>query len=424
MKTTKYLRILVNALLIYSVLMSAICISFDTVNTLKYGALDLRNRVVGVRVLLNEEDPYFFKWEQDTPEEFVDARDFYSNFPMSRLTVPPSVLLLHSPFASIPYKTQQILWAFIQWLLLLLSIILLSNTTDSIIKKKIIWIIGLLIIASSFFWRLHIDKGQIYILFLFMIILSYWLVKKKDNYILSGFILGLTVSFRPPVILMGIPFLIKKKWKFIISGITGMLISFVSSLFIAPFPFWKSYFNSMEFHEKFHLLIIRPTYSFFNKIDVDGIKNAIFSANLPIEDSSIQDMFRIIFHLKVKAIILELSLIICISVLIFLLWKRIVKTKSNDILFYIGIVFVIISSFFLPAARLSYMNIYWLFPLSLIILITNDIKKTLKPELVFVIVGLFLNTMFYTFPKGVILSDYLMLFYIVITTIRITNSKY
>jgi len=384
MKTTKYLRILVNALLIYSVLMSAICISFDTVNTLKYGALDLRNRVVGVRVLLNEEDPYFFKWEQDTPEEFVDARDFYSNFPMSRLTVPPSVLLLHSPF----------------------------------------WIIGLLIIASSFFWRLHIDKGQIYILFLFMIILSYWLVKKKDNYILSGFILGLTVSFRPPVILMGIPFLIKKKWKFIISGITGMLISFVSSLFIAPFPFWKSYFNSMEFHEKFHLLIIRPTYSFFNKIDVDGIKNAIFSANLPIEDSSIQDMFRIIFHLKVKAIILELSLIICISVLIFLLWKRIVKTKSNDILFYIGIVFVIISSFFLPAARLSYMNIYWLFPLSLIILITNDIKKTLKPELVFVIVGLFLNTMFYTFPKGVILSDYLMLFYIVITTIRITNSKY
>lgn len=424
MKTTKYLKILVNALLIYSVLISAICISFDTVNTLKYGALDLRNRVVGTRVLLDEEDPYFFKWEQNTPEEFVDARDFYSNFPMSRLTVPPTVLLLHSPFASIPYKTQQILWAFIQWLLLLLSIILLSSTTDSIMKKKIIWIIGLLIVASSFFWRLHIDKGQIYILFLFMIILSYWLIKKKDNQILSGFILGLTASFRPPVILMGIPFLIKRKWKFILSGLAGMLISFVSSLFIVPFSIWKSYFNSMEFHEKFHLLIIRPTYSFFNKQVVDGIKNAIFSANLPIEDSSIQDMFRIIFHLKVKAIILELSLIICILILIFFLWRRIVKTKSNDILFYIGIVFVIISSFFLPAARLSYMNIYWLFPLSLIVLITNDIKKILKPELVFVIVGLFLNTMFYTFPKGVILSDYLMLFYIVITTFRITNSKY
>ena len=417
----KYWKILLNFLLIYSVLMTAICISFDTVNTLKYGALDFRNRVVGVRVLLDGEDPYFFKWKQNTPEELVDARDFYSNFPMSRLTVPPTVLLLHSPFASIPYKTQQILWAFIQWLLLLLSIVMLSNTTDSIIKKKIIWIIGLLIIASSFFWRLHIDKGQIYILFVFLITLSYWLVKKKDNHILSGFVLGLTVSFRPPVILMGIPFLIKRRWKFILSGIAGIMISFVSSLLIAPFSIWKSYSNSMEFHEKFHLLITRPTYGFFNKKVVDGVKNAIFSADLPIEDSSIQDMFRIFFDLKVRAITLELSLLVCILVLTILLWKKIVRTKSDNTLFYIGIVFVIISSFFLPAARLSYMNIYWLFPLSLIVIKTNDIKRLLKPELAFIIVGIFLNTTFYTFPKGIILSDYLMLFYFTISTFRINN---
>ncbi len=404
--------------------MSAISISYDTVNTLKYGALDLRNRVVGTRVQLDGKDPYFFKWDQSTPEKYVDARDFYYDLPVSRLTVPPNVLTLHAPFAGIPYKTQQILWAIMQWILLLISIILLSNIANSIIKKKIIWIIGLLIIASSFFWRLHIDKGQIYILFLFMIILSYWLVKKKDNYILSGFILGLTASFRPPVILMGIPYLIKRKWKFILSGLIGMIISFVSSLFIAPFSIWKSYFNSMEFHEKFHLLIIRPTYGFYNKIVVDGIKNAIFSANLQIEDSSIQDILRIFFHLKVKALILEISLLVCILVLIVFLWKRIVKTESNTLLFYVGLIFVIISSFFLPAARLSYMNIYWLPPLSLIVIKTNDIKNILKPELVFVIAGIALNTMFYIFPKGVILSDYLILSYLVITTFRITKSKY
>ena len=417
----KYWKILLNFLLIYSILMSAICISFDTVNTLKYGALDLRNRVVGVRVLLDGKDPYFFKWNQNTPEYYVDARDFYANFPMSRLTVPPSVLLLHSPFASIPYKTQQILWAIMQWLLLLMSIFLLSNTTDSVIKKKIIWIIGLLIVASGFFWRLHIDKGQIYILFVFLIILSYWLNRKKENQILSGFILGLTASLRPPVILMGIPFLIKRKWKFIISGFAGIIVSFLSSLFIAPFSIWKSYFNSMEFHEKFHLLIIRPTYGFFNKQVVDGIKNAIFSANLPMEDSSIQDLFRIFFDLKVKAIILELSLFVIILVFTILLWKRILKTKDNTSLFFIGAVYIILSSFFLPAARLSYMNIYWLFPLSLIVIKTNDIKRILKPELAFVIVGIFLNTMFNLFPKGVILSDFLMLFYFTISTFRINN---
>lgn len=420
----QYWKILLNFLLIYSVLMSAICITFDTVNTLKYGALDLRNRVVGTRILLAGEDPYFFKWNQDTLEEYVDARDFYSNFPMSRLTVPPSVLLLHSPFASIPYKTQQILWAIMQWILFLMSIFLLSNTTDSIIKKKILWIIGLLIVASSFYWRLHIDKGQIYILFVFLISLSYWLVKKKENQVLSGFILGLIASFRPPVILMGIPFLIKKKWKFIFSGVVGILISFLSSLFISPFSIWKSYFSSMEFHEKFHLLIIRPTYGFYNKRVIDGIKNAIFSADLAIEDSSIQDLLRIFFNLKVKAIILELSLFICILVLTILLWKKIVKSKDSIYLFYVGIVFVIISSFFLPAARLSYINIYWILPLSFIVLRTDDFKWILKPELAFVIVGIILNTTFRTFLKGVILSDYLILFYIVITTFRMTSYKH
>ncbi len=403
--------------------MSAICISFDTVNILKYGSLDLRNRVVGTRVLLEGNDPYFFKWEQETPEVIVDARDFYSNFPMSRLTVPPTILMLHAPFAGVTYKTQQILWAIMQWILLLMSIIMLSNTTDSIMRKKVIWIIGLLLIASSFFWRVHVDKGQIYILFVFLISLSYWLSKRKENDLLSGFVLGLTVSFRPTVILMGIPFLIKRRWKLIISGLAGILVSIISSLLIAPLSIWKSYFSSMEFHEKFHLLIMQPAYGFFNKNNVDGIKNAIFAADLPQEDSSIQDILRIFFDLKVKANILELSLIICILILTVLLWKRIVKTKSDVTLFYIGFVFVIISSFFLPAARLSYINVYWLLPLSFIVLKADVLKWILKPELVLLIVGIVLNTTFRIFPKGIILSDFLILFYVVITTFRISNSK-
>lgn len=419
----KYFKILLLFLLIYSVLMSAICISFDTVNILKYGSLDLRNRVVGARVLLDGNDPYFFKWNQNTPEYFVDSRDIYSNFPISRLTAPPTILMLHAPFAGIKYKTQQILWAVMQWILLLMSIIMLSNTTDSFIKKKVIWIIGLLLIASSFFWRVHVDKGQIYILFVFLIILSYWLSKRKENHILSGFVLGLTVSLRPTVLLMGIPFLIKRRWKFIISGILGIFVGFVSSLFITPFSIWKSYFGSMEFHEKFHLLIMRPVYGFFSKNNVDGIRKAIFAADLPQEDSSIQDILRIFFDLKVKANILELSLIICILILTAFLWKRIVKTKSDVTLFYIGFVFVIISSFFLPAARLSYINVYWLLPLSFIVLKTDVLKWILKPELALLIVGIALNTMFRIFPKGIILSDFLILFYVVITTFRISNSK-
>jgi len=401
--------------------MAAMGITLDTVNTLKYGAIDLRNRVVGTRVLLSGEDPYFFKWNNNTPEEMVDARDLYSDLPVSRLTVPPSVLLLHTPFREIPYKTQQIIWAIMQWLLLLISIILLSSLTESTVKKKIIWIIGLFLIASNYYWRTHIDKGQIYILFVALIIVAYWVLEKKKDDILSGFILGITASFRPTVILFGIPFLIKKRWKFIVSGITGILLSLSLSLIITPLSVWKSYFRSVEFHEKFHLLIIQPIYQLYKSQIVDGVKNPVFSANLPIEDSSIQDIIRIFLDVKVTASVLEFSLIVVLIILSLTLWKKIKKSRNDLQLFFIGTVFVIISSFFLPAARLSYMNVYWLIPLSFYVIQIEDLKQLLKPELVLLVIGIILNTSFNIFPKGIILSDYLFLFYYIIIMLRITK---
>ena len=375
MELEKYSNHLINAILIYSIFIAALCISFDTVNTLKYGAIDLRNRVVGTRVLLDGKDPYFFKWDDNTPEYFVDARDIYSNFPMSRLTVPPSVLLLHSPFASIPYKTQQILWAFIQWILLLVSILLLADIARSKIQKKIIWIVGLLFIAGSFFWRMHVSIGQNYILYTFLIILSFWLAKQKfkTHYFLSGFILGITTAFRFPVLLFAIPFLIQKKWRIITGGITGIIIVFSSTFFVANIGIWKSYFASLKFHEQFHLSILEPIYGLHPNSVIDGIKNAVFSANLPRADSSFQDIFRRYLNIKVHSQTLEISLIIILIVIIFFLYKNRSEKKSMEYLFFVGVALIFISEYFLPAARLSYNNVIWLPLLSFIIIRTSNI---------------------------------------------------
>ena len=194
MKGNNYTKYFIIALLIYSVLIAAICLSFDVMNTLKYGAIDLRNRVVGTRLLLKGEDPYYFKWNNDTPEYYIDARDFFKDLPVSRVTITPTFLLLHAPFAKINYKTQQILWAIFQWIMLIFIIVIFTKITDSEIRSKIIWIIGLLLIAGSFFWRLYIEKGQLYIFYVFLIVLAYWISKKdfKYNLLIAGRILGFT----------------------------------------------------------------------------------------------------------------------------------------------------------------------------------------------------------------------------------------
>src|SRR5207253_10639814 len=51
-----------------------------------YAGVDLRNRVVGARVLLAGEDPYAFRWQPGLPLELLDP---VYDPKAHRLTVPP-----------------------------------------------------------------------------------------------------------------------------------------------------------------------------------------------------------------------------------------------------------------------------------------------------------------------------------------------
>jgi hypothetical protein len=426
MKKNKYINIFTIILLGYSIIMAAICISFDTMNTLKYGAIDLRNRVVGARLLLEEEDPYYFKWNNETPEYYVDARDFFYNLPVSRLTVPPSFLLLHAPFARIPYKTQQILWAIFQWMMLIFIIVVFSKITDSGIKSKIIWIIGLLLIAGSFFWRLHIEKGQVYMLFAFLIVLAYWISKQdfKYNFLIAGIILGFTLSLRPPVILMGIPFLIYRKWKVITGGIIGVIIGIASSFIIADFSTWQNYFSAMKIHELFHLGIIQSSISLHPNFNIiEGVKNSVISGNLPMIDSSFQELFRRYLDVKVQSSILWISLITVILLFSIFLFRKRKQDVSIEMIFLVGLTLVFLSEFFLPAARLSYNNVIWLPLLSFIIIIPKDLKRLLNFNLIFLFSAFLFNSLYRIFYKFILLADFCMLFYIIIMMLYLLEKE-
>ncbi len=395
-------------------------------NTLKYGAIDLRNRVVGARLLLKGEDPYYFKWNNDTPEYYVDARDFFKDLPVSRVTVTPSFLLLHASFAKINYKTQQILWAIFQWMMLIFVIVIFSKIADSEIKSKIIWIIGLLLIAGSFFWRLYIEKGQLYIFYVFLIVLAYWISKKdfKYNLLIAGIMLGFTLSLRPPVILMGIPFLIYRKWKVIVGGIIGIITGISSSFIIADFSVWQNYFSAMKIQELFHLGIIKSSIGLHPNFNmIEGVKNSVLSGDLPMIDSSFQEMFRRYLDVQVQSNILWISLIILIlSFSIFLFRKR-KQEISIEMIFLIGLTLVFLSEFFLPAARLSYNNVIWLPLLSFIIIIPKDMKRLLNFGLIFLFSAFLFNSLYRIFFKFILLADFCMLFYSVIMMLYLLEKE-
>ncbi|MBE9043779.1 hypothetical protein IQ255_05055 [Pleurocapsales cyanobacterium LEGE 10410] len=136
------------------VFLSAIAITilafiFDLRNTLTYPGTDLRNRVVGARLMLEGIDPYFFKWHTGLPETFYDPLDIPSEA-LSKLSVPPTVLVLHSTIAKLPYLQQKILWLIVQWGAFIGTVSIFIKGSDSKIKASAVAIVGFFLPIAFF----------------------------------------------------------------------------------------------------------------------------------------------------------------------------------------------------------------------------------------------------------------------------------
>jgi hypothetical protein len=361
----------INLLLIFAVFFSIIGFFEDIKVSTIYGGIDLRNRVVGARLAKLGKNPYFFKWDKSYSYKILDPRD-YPELPMNRLTVPPTVLQLHSIFCDLPYKTQRYLWTFLQWIMLLLAIHLFAKTVSNIEMRKLIWIINLFFIASGFIFRLHVERGQIYILYTFLFALGYNIYNSRIKFseFLSGLIIGYAGALRFPLLLVGLPFLLKRKLKFIFGQISGFIIGILSSILFSGIETWKSYFRAMPLHTKYHQGLFELGTDKYPYLDVEGFKNLWIGARLPISDSSIQGILKSYFDIYIPEYLLYASFLIVLSGSVLVFVKKI-KNFSSTTLFLYASIMILVSELFIPAARYSYNNVFWITLFSLFLIEFN-----------------------------------------------------
>ncbi|MDO9577105.1 MAG: glycosyltransferase family 87 protein [Candidatus Cloacimonadales bacterium] len=369
--------LILNVLLIFVVFITITGFLQDISNTMKFGGVDLRNRVVGARLLKADFDPYFFKWKQGDPLELLDPRDRMEN-EVNMVTVTPATLLLLSPFTKIRYNLQRFIWFALQWLLFLSSIYLFVNTSDSSYDKKFIWLLCLFFIDSSLFWRLHVERGQIYIFYVFMISLVYFIIHSKlsSAKLISGIVLGIAIIFRPTLVLIALTFLIFKNWKFIIGTLIGSVAAFVSSLLLVDWQDWQSYFNAMKIHANNHLSNIQFAESNYPYTNIEGIGNLYGLANIPVLDTSLQFLLKSIGIRVSEEILMFILLMIIVTV--FLILRKIYLTTSQ--IFLTGCVLIFLADFFLPAARFPYNNVMFLPVLAILILERNNLLEVFNPD--------------------------------------------
>jgi len=240
-------------------LVLALAVSFwiDADNAGQGGAIDLRNRVTGARVLAAGLDPYTYKWTRDQPEIYCDP---YNNphMTVSKTTSSPALLALTLPLASLPYRSAQYLWFVTQWALLLGTGWLWWQAAGGR-RERLLF--GAIFAAFTFGvgWRLHAERGQCYILFTFL--LALWLAGTwragRGWAFAAGFAAGTLALARPPCLLL-LPVLAWRRRDQLPGLAAGLALGLVAPMLFVG-AIWGDYGHGMQQHAYYYLNHLLPS---------------------------------------------------------------------------------------------------------------------------------------------------------------------
>ncbi|MBC7228949.1 MAG: DUF2029 domain-containing protein [Actinobacteria bacterium] len=401
------------AILILAALLSAWGFIQDFRHTWEYGGVDLRNRVVGARLLWEDLDPYYFKWSEDYPDTLLDPMDNPDN-EVSRVTVPPTVLVLHLPLAWLSYAAQRTAWLFVQWLLFLASVFLLSRCAPSRGIAAGVWIAGLLLSATPF-WRFHVERGQIYILYAFLIALSFWLYMRRWRHaaLASGVALGFLAALRPTFVFMAVPLLVFRKWRSCVGLACGLLALLLICAPFAGISTWESYVRAMRHHEGDNIGLNQPIGSLYRDRLIEGMDNLRSFLRTPIINTSVQWYFKYHFQKDVGSAFLALMMaaVVLLMTLLTLLFRD--CAASTAVVYMIGSLTVLVCEYFLPAVKPSYVNVLWLLPLELAVLEYRAIVSLKRWKagiaLLLLLAGIYFNVAVFRYGGDALLAEALVL---------------
>jgi len=327
----------------------------DVENVSQGGAIDLRNRITGIRLLVHQIDPYHYKWQEPEPPEYCDP---YNNplLPVSKTTATPALLLLHLPLAVLPYRIAQFLWFLLQWALLLGTAWLWLRRCPNSFSR---WLTALFFIGFTYTsaWRLHAERGQSYVLLLFLF--ACWLVvtldAKTSHRFLAGLLAGFLITLRPPFALL-LPFLVRHRRDQLAGAIVGLLLGFGLPL-LWDADCWSDYFSAMQSHSAFYLTDNNPHYEQTYPPMIEGIPTdniLAYYVPIPYADFSIHALLK---YLGWEIHLVELMPPHLLIAIPFILWLWFSRKQSTEALLPGVVAWLFLVDLFLPAYRNSYNDV-------------------------------------------------------------------
>jgi hypothetical protein len=208
------------------------------------GAIDLRNRITGARLMSDGTDPYTYKWAPGDPAMYCDPFN-NPHLPVSKTTSSPAMLGFTLPWAALPYRSGEFMWLTAEWLFLAGTVRIWWRACHDNWQRALIGLF-LTIFTFTSAWRLHVDRGQCYVLFTFLFALwAAWTLRGGRGWAFAaGFAAGFLVMLRPPcaVLLPVLAWRRRDQWLGMSSGLLAGLL--LPMMFMGDI--WGDYGSAMQ----------------------------------------------------------------------------------------------------------------------------------------------------------------------------------
>jgi hypothetical protein len=372
------------------------------------GGTDLRNRVVGARLMGKGYSPYFYKSHTTDDERLLDPNDIPSRL-VNGNTVTPAVLYAIYPLTYLHYPRIRLIWTILQLLaaIAIVCMMLRRYKGSSPLTAAGIVVLGLF---CSDYWFMHVERGQMTVFYIFLFALAYYTYTAKWKYaeFISGFIGGLFILFRPFAIFSVLGFLIHGKMKWIEGCITGMIAGML--IFVVPNPsYWKDYFKAMEEYGNECLgkghIIKNATENIYPAV-IEGARNLTEIQRFDI--SSMPSMYGYFVKLGINYTAFR-SWLVCSLILLILcaVFFQLKKRSTPSQLFLFAFLAYITGELFLLNWRSPYNLIEWVFPLFLIV---QYVEKRSAPMILIFTALLLLHKDPFYFHYQALLGEMILLF--------------
>lgn len=338
----------------------------------QYAAVDLRNRLVGSRILEHKQQasPYYYKWKKEDGDSYLDLYDTpYAA--VNRNTVTPFFLQLLFPFNDYPFTAISWVWFIAEIAAIILACLLFAYAYKDYHKSFWIFFCGLIAVGCSQGFAFHAVVGQVYIFYGLMLCIIFLLFNRTDylSGILISLLLLLLILTRPIAVVFLLPFIIKRKWKILV--VLAVLISgYFSYEFITQGNLvWAQYLKAMqEWGLDFPNGVIPASYEdlhYAKTIEGSSVINTSLIWHISEDTSARGWIFRFL-HIKLYPNQLMLMAAVISLILLFYFRKKLYKADYRAI-FIFSFLLYIIAEIFLPAIRNSYNAVQWIFPLLIVV---------------------------------------------------------